>query len=112
MEALIEQEEEARMTQMDEEYEYGRERLSDMEDAYVVAKEKMDASKKELDALKEEIVGMTSKGWTTTKVSVSEVTKKGSVDMVKLQRELNLMDYQIDAYRKKPVTYSVVKIKK
>ena len=112
METLIENEEMERMTEMDEQYDYERSQVDELEDAYLIAKQASDSVLKEMAEVKSQLEQYYSKGHEPRKLTRSEVSRKGAVDMKVLQRKFDIMDGDVDACRKEKVKVVSYKIKK
>ena len=112
MEQLIEREEEERMTAMDEDYDYQRDRAMEAESMYLSSKNVMDTYKKQMDEAKEVIVELAAKGMEFDLIKITHVERKGKVDMKVLQRKFDLMDGDVDACRKEKIISTRITVKK
>ena len=111
MEELIEEQEESYFTAKEEEYEYGKSQLLELEATYIAAKGKEKEAKASMDQAKHALEILYSQGYEPHRLTVSRTTRKGNVDMKELQRDLNLMDDDINKYRKKDIEYVTYKVK-
>ena len=112
METLIENEEMERMTELDEQYDYERSQVDELEDKYLIAKQGSDAVLADMAEAKAELEVYYAKGHEPRKLTRSEVSRKGAIDMKVLQRKFDIMDGDVDACRKDKVKVVSYKIKK
>ena len=112
MEQLIENENEARMNEMDMEYDEAKRDAVEAESLYLACKNVMDTYKKQMDEAKAVIVGLAAKGMEFDLITVTQVERKGNVDMKVLQRKFDLMDGDIDACRKEKIVSTRITAKK
>ena len=111
MEKLIEEQDEAYFTAKEDEYEYGKAQVDELEDTYIKAKNEEKNAKASMEQTKHALQILYGQGHEPRKITVTNSTRKGNVDLHRLQEDLDLMDYQIDKYRKKAIKSVTYKIK-
>lgn len=111
MEELIEREEEAYFTAKEDEYEYGKSQVDELESTYIAAKESEKEAKAIMDQAKHGLEVLYSQGHEPRKLTVTHATRKGNVDMKELQRKFNIMDDDINDCRKSDIEYVTYKVK-
>lgn len=112
MEELNEREEEQYFRDMDMMYEEQREEAMQVEAEYLAAKSEVDKYNKRLNELKEIIISLAAKGMEFEKLEVVHSKRKGNVNMKELQRKYDIMDSEIDKFRKPDIEYDSIRIKK
>lgn len=112
MEQLIEEEEKQRFEEMDMAYDEAKHEAVDAEAKYLAAKTVVDDFKKRMEEARQVILGKHSQGIEFDLITVGKSTKKGSVDMKALMADLNLMDSDVDKYRKPSSDVYTIRTKK
>jgi len=96
----------------DAEYDFLVEEAKLWEERYDKQKNILETAKVEMDEAKKYLVSLDAKGIPLDRHTVRRMTRKGNVDMKKLQIKYDLMDSDIDACRKDPIDVVSLVVKK